>query len=455
MPMRTRIVTVLFVALTVVAVAALWWIGRSTDERRQAVEGNASSQPIPTPSAVSLDQKPAREEDARAQPAEHKMSNLEFNRLKVDLPVPTNKPWKASVFNSDNYLDPERKEMVVEVLPGWIRRALKEGKRDLAARFLWSLQTLTNDDDHKVSSEAVLGIYRLGDLNGKAAARMRDWISSAADFRYSDSTTGSTSKDIRAQVLEELELNNDRSLDQSIYDTWLRNHAAEGKDVAAVDYAYYLAKHGRELSGEYWAQRLDSPYGFERALEIAEQKAVPEVTGKLQSIFEELRARPATTPDANRAASVAAALFRQTGDGRYRDYLAEQARAQLSSASFESNLPKVLQGLAATNDKSALEIVSTATQHDNEMVREMAIDALGKSRDPAAAELLFEAAIQKAKQGKSFPAREMRALLAQDDPSADSKYERLQQALLSGQLGWSATTSDFEALEFFRKHGRQ
>ena len=105
--------------------------------------------------------------------------------------------------------------------------------------------------------------------------------------------------------------------------------------------------------------------------------------------------------------------------------------------------------------KAALEVVSTAMRHDKEVVREMAIDALGESRDPAAAELLFGEAMQRAKQGIGFPAREMRALLAQDDPSADSKYERLQQALLSGQLGWAATTSDFEALEFFRKHGRQ
>jgi hypothetical protein len=48
----------------------------------------------------------------------------------------------------------------------------------------------------------------------------------------------------------------------------------------------------------------------------------------------------------------------------------------------------------------------------------------------------------------------MRALLRQGDPGADSKYEQLQQGLLSGQLGWSATQSDFEAMEFFRKHGR-
>lgn len=452
--MRARMITIGFVALAVVAVT-LWWIERPKNEIREHIEGATLDRSLPTPSAASVDQKLAREEYAGAQPAEQKMSNIEFNRLKVDLPAPSNKPWKTSLFNSDNYLESERKEMVVEILPGWIRKALKEGNRDLAARFLWSLQTLTHDDDPKISSEAVLAIYRLGDFNRTAADRMRDWISSAADFRYSDSSAGSsTSKDVRAQVLDELSLNKDHSLDQSIYEAWLRNRATEGKDVAAVDYAYYLEKHGRELPVDYWIQRLDNPYGLEHALEIAEQKAVPEVTTKLQGIFEQLRARPASTRDASRAASVASVLFRETRDGRYRDYLAEQAQVQLAAGSFESSLPKVLQGLAATNDKSALEIVSTAMQHDNEMVREMAIDALGKSRNPAAAELLFEAAIQKAKQGKGFPAQEMRALLAQDDSRADSKYERLRQALLSGQFGWSATTSDFDALEFFRKYGR-
>lgn len=92
--------------------------------------------------------------------------------------------------------------------------------------------------------------------------------------------------------------------------------------------------------------------------------------------------------------------------------------------------------------------------YKNAVIREMAIDALGKTRDLKAAELLFDAAMQKAKSGAGFPAREMRALLAENEPNADSKYVQLQQALLSGQLAWAATTSDFEVLEFIRNHGR-
>ncbi len=446
---------VLFV-LAAALLTAVWWIGRPTTQRQHPSEASNLVKPTPLPVVAGDTQKPAQATDSGAQPPGNEMSDLEYKRLKVSLPAPVNEPWKGPFFDSRNCFDPDKKETAVDVLPTWIRQALAANKTEMAARYLWTLIQLSEDKEPAVATKGVLAIYRLGDYNGAAANRMRDWIQSGAAFRYSDSTTGSSaSKDVRAQVLEELELNNDRSLDQSIYDTWLRNKVTEGKEVATVDYAYYLEKHGRELPEEYWMQRLDNPYGFDHALEIAEQKAAPKVTIKFKGIFEELRARSATTPDASRAASVASSLFRQTGEMRYRDYLAEQARTQLASGSFKSNLPKVLAGLAATNDKVALEVVLTAMQHDDEVVREMAIDALGKSRDPAAVEVLFEAAIQKTKQKKGFPAREMRALLAHDDPSADSKYERLQQVLLSGQLGWSATTSDFEALEFFRKHGRK
>lgn len=442
--------------LATAILTAVWWIGRPTSGRQRSAEALNFAKPSPSPIVASDMQKPVRDEASSAQPAGHKMSDLEFKRLKVSLPAPFDQPWKGPFFDSTSCFDPDKKQTAVDVLPTWIRHALLAGKPEIAARYLWSLSKLSEDKEPAVATQATFAIYRMGDYNVAAASKMRSWIESGVSFRYSDTLTGSSeSKDVRAQVLEELDLNNDRSLIPLIYDTWLRTRTEEGKGLASVDYAYYLEKHGRELPGEYWMQRLDNPSGFANALKVAERKGTPEVSAKLQGIFEELRAKLAASPEAGRAASVASALFRQTGKALYRDYLAEQARTQLASGSFESSLAKVLEGLAATHDKAALEVVSTAMQHENAVIREMAIDALGKSRDPAAAELLFEAALQKAKEGKGFPAREMRALLAQDDPSADSKYERLQQALLGGQLGWSATTSDFEALEFFRKHGRQ
>jgi len=458
-----KIRSLLLLAFLAVVVGAIVLFGlrpREADHDMTDKTRKALPEPLPSVSQAPVTtnaQKPSTVHDAAKKIGEVslKMNDTEFSRLKVNLPPPVRKEWKGPLFDSSTCFEPQNKSIAVRVLPVWIRKAVLSGEFEMASGFLWSFMQFLNDAAPEISTAATIGLYRMGDFKDAARHQMRKWIENGFEYSYSDATAVGEAKDIRAQVLEELQLNNDRGLDQFIYDNWLRNQATEGKELAAVDYAYYLQKRGRDLPGEYWAQRLDNPYGFEHALEVAEQKSAPELTTKLQTIFEQLRARPAATPDASRAASVASALFRQTGDARYRDYLAEQAQAQLASGSFESSLPKVLEGLAGTKDKAALEIVSGAMQHDNEMVREMAIDALGKSRDPAAAELLFEAAIQKAKQGKGFPARELRALLAQDDPSAESKYERLQQALLSGQLGWSATTSDFEALEFFRKHGRQ
>jgi len=451
-----RLIPVVLVVLAAVLVAGVWWIGRQTYQRQYLPEASNPAKSPPSPVVAEDTQKSAGATDSGVQPQGNRMSDLEFKHLKVGLPAPVNEPWKGPFFDSRSCFEPDKKETAVDVLPMWIRQALAANKPEMAARYLWSLIKLSEDKEPAIATKGVLAIYRLGDFHEAASDRMVDWIESGFAYRYSDSTSGSsTSKDIRAQVLEELELNNDRGLDQSIYDAWQRNQTTEGKDLAAVDYAYYLEKRGRELPADYWMQRLDNPSGFANALEIAEKKATPEDIAKLKGIFEQLRARPAASADAGRAASVASALFRQTGDAGYRDYLAEQAKTQLASGSFESSLRKVLEGLAATNDESALDVVSAAMEHENAVIRELAIDALGETRDPAAAELLFAAAIKRATEGKGFPAREMRALLAQDDPSSDSKYERLQQALLSGQFGWSATTGDFEALEFFRKNGRQ
>jgi len=326
----------------------------------------------------------------------------------------------------------------------------------MAARYLWSLMRLAETDDPEVSTNAVFHIYRLGDIDRFAATKMREWIGNEMSYKDFVTKNGATVyTDVRARVLDDLAFFRDQSLDDVIFSKWREKQGSEGKELAAVDYAFYLEKHGRELPIDYWVQRLGNPYSFEHALEIAEQKSAPELTAKLQTIFEQLRARPAETPDASRAASVASALFRQTGDAHYRDYLAEQARVQLASGSFESSLPKVLEGLTGTQDDAALEIVAGAMKHENTVIREMAVKALGKARDPAATELLYASAVEKAKDGKTFPGTELRALLAQNAPAAEARYESLKEGLLSGQLGWSATTSDFEAMEFFRRHGRQ
>jgi hypothetical protein len=307
---------------------------------------------------------------------------------RVALPQPVNKPWKGPLWDSESCFDKNVRLTVSNVLPIWIRNAVLAGESEMAARYLWSLMRLAESDDLEVVTNAVFHIYRLGDKDRFAVNKMREWIENEVPYRNGVTTMdggSSVSMDVRAMVLDELSFYRDQSLNDVIFSKWREKQASVGKEPATVDYAYYLEKHGRELPLDYWSERLDNPYGFANALEIAEKKSALELTAKLQGIFEQLRARPAASADAGRAASVASALFRQTGDAGYRDYLAEQARTQLTSRSFETSLSKVLEGLAATNDKGAVQVVSAAMEHKNAVVRDMAIDALGKTRDPAAA----------------------------------------------------------------------
>ena len=441
----------------IIAVIALVALGVVTAVWRQQDQqpGSRGHESLSSPTLPKAPQ-PTPVADGLVEAGESPMNHLEFDRTRVSLPPAVNEPWRTAFFDNENCFEERKKWSAVEALPRWIRKALREGKPERAAAMLWTLKKLGEDKEAKIASEAVLAIYRLGDTENFAREKISAWIKNGWDLKTG--VTGlwqSEYLDIRTRALQELAFFKDHSFDEVIYGAWLSNKDSEGIGLASVDLAYYLEKQGRGLPHEYWMQRLDIPYGFENALEIGEKKVMPELGAKLQLLFERLRESRPDSLDSGRAAVVASALFRQTGDARYRDYLADNAVAQLGAKSFESSLKKLLPGLAATNDKNAIEIVVGAMQHQNGVVRDTAIDALGNAQEPAATEALFEAAIQEAKEKQWFPQNKMRALLRQQNAIADAKYDRLKQALLSGKFGWTAAASDFDALEFFRKHGRQ
>ena len=440
-----------FILIVATIMAIIWWTEHPKSERRGT--DVSDSQQREDSNSATLNS--TKKSDGVDQSKIRNMSDLEFRRLKVTLPKPVNEPWSAPFFSSQNYFEANKKETAVDVLPIWIRLALLDGDDELAARYFWSLLELSKDDDVHVSAKAIFAIYRMGDYDRWAADEMQKWIESGLSFRYSDTISASAeSTDIRTQVMKELDLNKDLSLIPAIYDAWLRSKDVRGKELSSVDFGYYLETHGRELPNNYWMQRLDSPYGFDSALEVVEMKGLPEARAKLIDLFESLRDQRAETTDASRAANVASLLFKETQGAQYLVYLIDSAQTQLVSGSFHPSLSDILNGLAATGDAVALEIVSDAMQNENGVIRHMAIDALGDASDPVAADILVNEAVKKAKARTYFPEREMMALLAQDVPSSDSKYERLQKDLLSGKLGWPATTADFKRLEYFRKYDR-
>jgi len=382
-----------------------------------------------------------------------KMSPWEFDHLQVHLPDPVNAAWKGPLYDSRSCFDPDKKLAAVHALPIWIRKAILAGDTDLAARYLWTFLKFTDDTNKEVETDAVMSLYQMGDFKGTAISKMKEWLEKGVDYTALDTTFGATTiQDTRQQVLQEMGYYKDTRLLGTIYDIWSKSKDNEGEDLASVDYAYYLEKQGMTLPAEYWLNRLKTPYAFDHALEVLENTKPEGLTGALEPLFEQLESKPISSIDAGRAAEVAEALFKLTGSSGYRDYLVGQAQTQLASGSVTSSLPQTLSALAATNDDLALGVLSTAMQSRNPVIRETAIDALGNSRNPKAAAMLSESAAQDAK--TRFPNRQLHALLEQNNPASDSKYEQLQQALLSGQLGWHATSSDFAALEAVRQYGR-
>ncbi len=327
----------------------------------------------------------------------------------------------------------------------------------MAGRFLWSYIKLTEDKNLEVATKAVITLYRMGDCKAVALVKMRQWIESGLKCYYTDAVAEtSDSKDIRQQILVELDFYKDRSLDETIHAVWSRNRNEEGKDVWSVDYGYYLEKHGKALPEEYWMRRLDSPYNFLSALEVIEVRKPAGWSEKLQAVFAELSTKRGPSPQASRArgyaARVASTLFRLSGKTDYLDYLVSRGESELVSEDFDSSLSNVLDGLAQTGDPVALKVVSGGMKHKNQVVREMVLHAMGLTQSPDATELLFQEAMNEAKMGLSFPNRQLRALLEQRTPLADVRYDQLKNALLGGHVAWTAVSSDFAHLEFFRKH---
>ena len=248
------------------------------------------------------------------------MSRRELDRARVALPEAVNKPWKGSFYHSTTCFESDEiKLAAVDVLPLWIRKMLVADEADMAGRYLWTLIRFTEDENTQVKMKAVFSLYRLGDSHSIADKQMRRWLEEGTNLLFGDSDYGQI-EDIRTKVLQDLNFYHDVSFDDMIYKLWSNRRNNEGQEVAAVDYAYYLEKHRRELPVDYWIQRLGSPYGFANALEIAEKRGTPELAAKLQPLFEESRGKlGGHNANPGKTAAIASALFRMTGDVQYRD----------------------------------------------------------------------------------------------------------------------------------------
>ena len=111
----------------------------------------------------------------------------------------------------------------------------------------------------EVATKAVIGLYRMGDSNGTALAKMKAWLESGlGEFYFIDTSSGQTRlDDIRAAILREMDFYSDTNLLETVYGISEKAKRNEGSLPASVDFAYYLEKHGKELPSEYWLARLE------------------------------------------------------------------------------------------------------------------------------------------------------------------------------------------------------
>jgi hypothetical protein len=289
----------------------------------------------------------------------------------------------------------------------------------------------------------------MGDSRGIAIAEMRERINSGVRSTHlSIGINGSQFRDTRAEILDETSFFNDGSLVEAVYDAWQKNADHERSELSSVDYAYYLEQHGRTLPTEYWIRRLDEPKAFENAVKVFEKRAPAEASARLERDLEQLNARSGSS----RLIELQSALYRLTGKSEYENALVTFVQSKLGSGRIDPDLHAGLMALGASCAPASLEVLASAMNSKNLVLRDAAIDALGKHRTAEARNMLVKSAEDRAREGEGFPFHELNALIEQGEPAADQQYERLKAELLGGILSWHASIADFAQLDFRRAH---
>ena len=429
-------------AVLMAAAGALWW--RSTGP----VAEPAARQPVAASTPLQPAQRRGPEPGAARAgwPAEGEQA---WVRVRVRLPAPVNAPWKGGLFDSGSLDNHVHKGAAVEVLPLWIRNALAEGNADLAARYLWSLLQLIDDRDPETAVRATFAIYRLGDVNDRALTQMRRWIEDGWRHPHSEGGYGwSQYSDVRKFVLDELAYYRDGRLNDAIYARWQADLPAEEGILEKLDYGYFLENHVRRLPPDYWLSRLDHFHGVENTLAVLQSRRPAGFVNELQSFFTAHQGARTDSIYAERNVRFAAVLYNETRDETYLRYLLDAMKAGIAASLGMKRFSALLESLAVTNAQPSLDLLA-GLLNNPKVGTDPVLAALGRSSNPRALQMVVAEAERQA--AERFPKAALASLLAQRKPEADVAYQELKTALLSGRLGWLASTRDFEALEFFRK----
>jgi HEAT repeat protein len=377
-----------------------------------------------------------------------RMKERDFNTLKVDLPEPEDKPWPGPFWNSSNFRSPETAKAALEVLPIWIRKAVLDGNKNQAGKYLFSLLSYLDDSDKNLRNNAALILYKLGSRDARLLNALKTGIESD-DSRNTASSLSEWRGGIsqRAAILEHLRFYGDHTLDDHIEATFDQLpekglYTQSGSyNYAAIELAKYLETIGRSRTDDFWLERLELSSGMVDAISVLRDR-------KSVDLVSILRPKIDATSKSVTSLTAAAFVYGMTGEAVYETQLIQEIEEGIQSGSPVVMLEFALQGLLDGKSNQAQAILKGALASEALGYQEMALAALGRVPEASSIRMIKDYAtpiIEK----DLIPNAAFKALIEMSNQQSDEAYEALKSSVLSRN---GRSEADFEALDFAKSH---
>ncbi len=434
--MKKRLIAVL-VTCILLGVFLLW---RNRIQDQPLAVGHsqtskAAGKPAFTPSGTAV-----QTADPTHYPPNGRMSNAEFNVLKVDLPAPKAVAWRGPFYNSENFQSPENANAAREVLPGWIRKAVLAGDSEKAAGYLSSFLSFLKSDNETHRIETALCLLRLGykdaDVNEILSAGLQ---SSRSVGNVLTPISGATSE--RQAILNHLLFIGDNSFDDQIESVFSQMQGKGGDVEAVLELAKYLEAAGHPRTDDFWLGQLESASGLGDAVSaLRERKSV--------DLVAILRPKIDADPNPITSRTAAALVYGLTGEPAYEPILTKAVEKGIKEGQPVVELELALQSLLQGKSPQAATILNQALSSEALGYQEMALAALEQVPDSSSIQMIIDYAtpiIEK----DLFPSAAFKALIEMGIQEGDAAYDTLKRAVLARD---GRSEADFDALEFLKAH---
>ena len=348
--------------------------------------------------------------------------------------------WAGPFYDSTTFLETKHSRAALDVLPGWIRKAVIAGDSERAAGYLHSLFELLNTTDGAQKTDASLALYRLGSRD----QRVMDAMFSALEIGTERLVSSPFSQKnemvtIRQAVLEHFEFFDDHSADTVAKAALTAIISDPAQSHSRGVLVRFLENMGDPQPESLLIEQLGDPDGYAFGWETLQKRSPRNLSETLRDLSER-------DPDSLSGVVASSMLFEIGGDQLSERKLVDRVRQIMLDGRPNVILEPVLIGLLRGNSVAGLDEAAKILASDNLVPQEIALRALSRSTSSAALELIAKYAQERTQKG-FFPSVALQSLKQSEAELGASLYSELKSSLIES----GHTERDFVAIESDRK----